>query len=555
MKKKILLAVLGTMMIMAAAFPAFSPEPAVQYVLKIDKTGRTTDYLRQHGEIRVIQELNTCYLGIADEESAARLDARHITYKVLDHMREPVAGLFLVNLPDLTQVRVLKRYGIAIPVEGNNVFFRCLDPRHPSRFLSRIYRGIKKIGAPVQIGASPTPTAGIDAARASRTISPSISEMVAAVKKDNLEQNIRTLQNFATRDAATQGCERAGDFLMDALLKIGIQVEEDFFNFEGFASRNIIGRLPGKTNPSSVVIIGAHYDSYAEPDSTESAPGADDNASGTAAVLEAARIMSGYSFAYSIKFILFSAEEWGLYGSAHYAKEAAQKGEKIIGVINLDMVSYSDYLPEDLDIIVNSNSRWLGRIVKDATRDYSGLAAVDTVDNAYDYSDHSSFWDRGFAAVLCIEDYEDTNPYYHTTGDTLSTLNLNFATAVTRACLAATALLARTNDAPGLGITVTAPNGGERWAVGGFQNITWKSTGVATNVKISYSTDNGATWTSVASFVPNTGAYTWAIPGTVSTRCRVKISRAPDGNPSDTSNAVFSIVPGKIPQAPPDQKK
>jgi len=555
MKNKKLPAVFGTMMIMAIALSSFSPEPAIQYVLRIDKTQIITDFLRQHGEIRVIQDMNTCYLGIADEEIAARLDARHIPYKVLDHMREPVAGLFLVNLPDLTQVRVLKRYGIAIPVEGNNIFFRCLDPRHPSRFLSRIYRGIKKIGAPVQIGPSPTPAAGMEAVRASRTINNTILEMTGAVKKENLEQNIRTLQNFTTRDAVTQGCKRAGDFLIDTLRQTGIQVEEDPFNFEGYDTRNIIGRLPGKTNPSSVVIISAHYDSYAEPDSETWAPGADDNASGTAAVLEAARIMSRYSFAYSIKFILFSAEEWGLYGSAHYAKEAARDGEKIVGVINLDMVAYADSLPEDLDIIVNSNSRWLGKIVKTAARDYSGLAAIDTVDNSYDYSDHSSFWDRGFAAVLCIEDYEDTNPYYHTRGDTLSTLNLNFATAVTRACLASTALLALTGNTPGLGITVTAPNGGERWAIGGFQNITWTSTSVVANVKISYSIDNGASWVTIVSSIPNNGTYTWAIPGTVSSRCRVKISRAADGNPADTSNGVFSIIPGKVPRVPPEQKK
>jgi len=66
--------------------------------------------------------------------------------------------------------------------------------------------------------------------------------------------------------------------------------------------------------------------------------------------------LAGYSFDDTIKFICFSAEEWGLYGSKHYAQEAKGKGEKTMGVINLDMLGYTDQIPEDLDVVINYQS-------------------------------------------------------------------------------------------------------------------------------------------------------------------------------------------------------
>jgi hypothetical protein len=357
---------------------------------------------------------------------------------------------------------------------------------------------------------------------------------------------VRTLQNFYTRNAVTEGCKQAGNFIYNKLLPLGIQVEYDYFNFEGYSSRNVVGYWPGAIDPASVVILCAHYDSYAGWNTQQYAPGADDNASGTAAVMEAARIMSGYSFRYSIKFILFSAEEWGFYGSEHYARAADQRGEKIIGVINLDMISYTDYLPEDLDVITNGGSGWLGEVLETAAQNYSTIDVLTTRDGSYYYSDQASFWDRGFPAVLCIEDYEDTNPYYHSRYDTIDTINLDFLTEAGKVCLAAAAQLAQPQASQVPGITVKSPNGGESWKVGTSHPITWTSTGSVGNVKIAYTIDNGSKWTTITSAAANDGAYTWTVPNSLSTRCKIKISEAADGNPSDTSDGVFSIVSGSM---------
>jgi len=93
-------------------------------------------------------------------------------------------------------------------------------------------------------------------------------------------------------------------------------------------------------------------------------------------------------------------------------------------------------------------------------------------------------------------------------------------------------------------LTLTAPDGGENWQVGSSQNITWVSSGSVGNIKIEYSSDSGSSWSKVVTSTSNSGSYTWTIPNTPSSQCLVRISEAADGNPSDTSNAVFNIVNG-----------
>jgi len=117
--------------------------------------------------------------------------------------------------------------------------------------------------------------------------------------------------------------------------------------------RNIVATKTGLVNPQRQYILCGHYDSISWMP-WEEAPGADDNASGVAAVMEIARILKDYHFRSTIKFICFSAEEVGHLGSRHYAEEALREGDQIAGVLNLDMIAYADSLPEDLDVVTNS---------------------------------------------------------------------------------------------------------------------------------------------------------------------------------------------------------
>jgi hypothetical protein len=93
-------------------------------------------------------------------------------------------------------------------------------------------------------------------------------------------------------------------------------------------------------------------------------------------------------------------------------------------------------------------------------------------------------------------------------------------------------------------ITVTSPNGGEYWNPGSSHNITWSSTGTVGNVKLEYSTNNGSSWSTISSSTSNDGTYSWTVPSVSSSQCLVKVSEASDGDPSDTSDAVFTINTG-----------
>jgi len=216
-----------------------------------------------------------------------------------------------------------------------------------------------------------------------------------------------------------------------------------------------VATLPGRTSPDQIVVVGAHYDSTSN-DATHLAPGADDNASGTAVVLELARVLGRYSFDFTIKFVAFSAEEWGLYGSKHFAQDARGAGQKIVAAVNLDMIAYADRLPEDLDLIVNAQSEWLANAFVSAAGAYAPLPTLKVVNASFTRSDHAPFWDQGYSAVCGIEDANPSNPNYHKPVDTFSTLNMEFATSVTRASLATIAALAQPFAMPQPPSTVTA---------------------------------------------------------------------------------------------------
>ncbi len=203
--------------------------------------------------------------------------------------------------------------------------------------------------------------------------------------------------------------------------------------------------IPGRVAPELMVLACAHYDSTSN-NRLVLAPGADDNASGTAAILELARILAGEKFDFSIGLLCVSAEEWGLYGSAHYARQARQDGAAIIAVVNLDMIAYPGAEQRVLDVIGNRNSEWLADRFIAAGQPYVSLRLAKVIDPSLTWSDHSSFWDQGYAALCGIEDSD--NPYYHHTTDTVDTLDMGFAAEVVKAALATVAGLAQPLSTP-----------------------------------------------------------------------------------------------------------
>lgn len=429
----------------SGAGPAISPEDRV--LLRIDKSEAARLSPAVGETFQALEELKDGWL-VETTGSALRQARREgVRFDLLDERPEEKT-YFLVSTPQARDSEELADYGPAIRLDAETTLFRT-DGREareilPARFsLKRLSRdaGSSALAA----GAAPSgPGLPFWSTFRPTTFDPSIRELVDLVSEPALGVTIQDLERFKTRYANTASCDSAASYLLEAFSRLGLSAESDPFTFgaNAYPTRNIVATLEGKTRPDLIVLLGAHFDSTSNEAATR-APGADDNASGTAAVLEIARIFSGRSFDFTVKFICFSAEEWGLYGSKHYAGAARARGEKILAVLNLDMIAYTDRLPEDLDLIVNSRSAWLFNRYAICASLYAPLGLLKVLNPNMRYSDHAPFWDQGYSAVLGIEDVDVPNPYYHKATDLITTLNMNFAAAVTKLTLAVAAGLAQ----------------------------------------------------------------------------------------------------------------
>lgn len=205
---------------------------------------------------------------------------------------------------------------------------------------------------------------------------------------------------------------------------LGLATSLDPFTYSSATYNNVVAVKTGTVRPDDIYILGAHYDSVI-------CPGADDNASGVAGIMEAARAMSAFDFEATLIFIAFDVEEMGLYGSTAYANAAKARGDNILGMVSLDMIACNTGGLNKADIWGHDASGPLKLTLAGAVQTYGGLTV--TVGGALDYSDHAPFEARGFQAALLIE--ADGNPYYHTTTDNVDTpgyLDYQFATAMTK---------------------------------------------------------------------------------------------------------------------------
>jgi len=301
----------------------------------------------------------------------------------------------------------------------------------------------------------------VRAAPAKLTPDPVIQALVDQVSSDTLTATIQRLQDFRTRLALSDSGYAAEEWLLQKFNSYGYSAQYDSFYHARslyFAEpwpgagyeRNVLARATGAYRPGREYIVCGHLDAttlggYAHPTDTSlcrtSAPGADDNASGSAATLEIARICQGTAFSPSITYALWAAEESYLLGSDHYAASSQSLSSDIGGVVNMDMVGWMN--DDAIDIDIGSSdpfSQWLNDLYKEAALLYAPeLTVYQGMGNG---SDDMSFADRGYPALMIIADaYAGFNPYYHTTDETIDKINPLLYTAITKASLAVTAIL------------------------------------------------------------------------------------------------------------------
>ena len=312
---------------------------------------------------------------------------------------------------------------------------------------------------------------------------PSIQKLLAEISPDRIADTVKTLAAFQTRgnysDPAQpkRGIGAARRWIEAQLRACGprLEVSEDTGKFKGADVVNIVAVLPGVGEPRKRIVVSGHYDSVnlratGAKAAEAPAPGADDDASGTAVVLELARVMSRYRFNKTIVFIAFAGEEIGLVGSTRYAARAHTSGEAIEAVFNNDIVGsnvvgvvHNDidgsddtaaagsdgdtgnllriYSPDPPD----SPSRRLARLTQQAAARYVTRLRIDMAslpDRFGRGGDQIPFQKNGFTAIRFTSASENT-AVQHTAEDTPEGVSPAFTADVARVNGAAIATLAK----------------------------------------------------------------------------------------------------------------
>lgn len=233
---------------------------------------------------------------------------------------------------------------------------------------------------------------------------PTIGETITAY--------VNKLESFGTRHYQSDGNDKAQKWILGKLFEFGYAgyTTEQEFTVGSQKCYNVIAEKEGNIHSGKYILIGAHYDSTA-PDKND-APGANDNASGVAVVLEMARELAKIQTEYSIKFIFWDAEEIGLLGSKHYVNSMGNEDIKFY--LNLDEVggnSNSNNIVDCEDDKNNSESVILREVLQEKMRN-AGLSVMNT---SVDGSDYIPFQQAGKTVIGLYEDPE--TPYYHSAAD------------------------------------------------------------------------------------------------------------------------------------------
>lgn len=321
-----------------------------------------------------------------------------------------------------------------------------------------------------------------------------IRRLLEAISADSLRSYVASLAGFETRhsisdtSSAVKGIGAARRWLRQKLQSFSqasggrLQVYYDDFTTTicgvTAVQRNVVARLPGIATPERQILVSGHYDSRTTErcDGQGFAPGANDDASGTAGVLELARVLSRHQFKATILFVAFTGEEQGLFGSRHYAAAARQRGDNIIAMATNDVIGNIRGGSGTIDSAgvrcfsddpMNSPHRQLARYIKLQAEPYVANFAVRLIlarDRPGRGSDHFSFYEQGYAAVRLIEP-EDNLDQQHNPNDLIRFMSFSYHRKAVQVNAAFVASLAWAPATPN-GVTIVKLGAGQyrvRW--------------------------------------------------------------------------------------------
>lgn len=280
------------------------------------------------------------------------------------------------------------------------------------------------------------------------------SDLVDAVSGERIMRTIQDLQDFGSRAFYLNSSVEAASYIFGQFQAMNIAVEYQEFMAGVHSVRNVIATISGASADAPQFLFGAHYDSENKDvrtvfdGQTLPAPGADDDASGVACVLELARVLSDLRLRNTVRFVAFGAEEngydssGGLAGSMSYVESEKAKGISYEACWILDMIGYGGGSENHTVVIVNEDSVRLGSKMQEMVGAMGIELSIEVESNPSSLSsDHASFWSAGYPAALLIESDRTTgvyefNPYYHSTEDTVDKLSEGQIVAVAQGLVA-----------------------------------------------------------------------------------------------------------------------
>lgn len=314
-----------------------------------------------------------------------------------------------------------------------------------------------------------------------------IQDMADQVDTLRLLHDMSLIEGVRSHTAGAAHLQNVSDTIYNRFSGLGLQTALQSFTYSGISAGNILGKSPGITHEAEVYIIDGHFDGV------PAGPAADDNASAVIGVLEAARILSQYTFKKTLRFIAFDLEEAGLRGSAEYVNNGLLPREQVKGVLNFEMIGYysernnSQTFPPGFGLlfpaaetavaadtfkgnfitnVANTASSPLRQKFDQCAAAYVPALRVISIEApgnseiAPDLrrSDHAVFWDKGYQALMLTDGANFRNHNYHTANDVSDSLNFEFIANVVKATLATAAELAEPISYGEATVDVTLPD-------------------------------------------------------------------------------------------------
>jgi len=378
----------------------------------------------------------------------------------------------LIEPDEPASMRVAEGRSVQVSPSGRTVF---ITPETPDQLVRRAQHSFRVVErtqpapAPRRKGAPPRIQHLLDRSSAPQGISPRTELQVALlrdqVRPDSLEKIMRTLsvlpsgekrsRYFARPETETVSRLYIANKLEQALGPSAVKSQAFVVTTPDttVTVTNIVGVLRSAIPDAGAFLITAHYDAIGtrsdpvqlcaegwrvpgsgcdcalEEDDirrdddcdwnwrTDPAAGADDNGSGIACMLEAARVLRNVPFEFDIYFIAFQGEELGLLGSAAYADSIVQEDQEIFGVFNMDMVGFNQFRNE-VDLVTDESSEWFADYIESTALIFVPSLRVNRPDVFFPRSDHASFWAVGVDAIDLTEDIDLLYPKYHSFQDT-----------------------------------------------------------------------------------------------------------------------------------------